>query len=293
MELREWLELYRYYHVSELVNDKVNREKKKNFAKLRLIIQDGTKKDVLNGFYGKDKIELQGLKESAKKTEMFDEFVCKREIKFEKTKIEVIPGDCLEVAIELSEKYGEMPVVLNMANAFKPGGGYRDGSGAQEENLFRRSNLFMCLDENPEKSVKYPIPEFGCIYTPNAVVFRGSEAKGYPYLSKPEYISFIASAAYRHPPLKEDRLDDKDEKGTKRKIVTILNVAYEKGHSIVVLSALGCGAFRNPPHHIAEIFKQVLAEFDGCFKLVVFAIFDDHNVGKHSNLGAFQEIFGK
>lgn len=34
------------------------------------------------------------------------------------------------------------PVVLNMANAYRAGGGFRTGAGAQEENLHRRTNLF-------------------------------------------------------------------------------------------------------------------------------------------------------
>ena len=40
-------------------------------------------------------------------------------------------------------------VVLNMASATTPGGGYRKGQGAQEENLFRRSNYCQSLDTLP------------------------------------------------------------------------------------------------------------------------------------------------
>ena len=43
-------------------------------------------------------------------------------------KIMVINGDCLDTVIHIKEKYPDCnPVVLNMANANSPGGGWRDG----------------------------------------------------------------------------------------------------------------------------------------------------------------------
>ena len=41
----------------------------------------------------------------------------------------VVNGDCLDTVQSLKNKIPELnPVVLNMANAFTPGGGWRDGS---------------------------------------------------------------------------------------------------------------------------------------------------------------------
>jgi uncharacterized protein (TIGR02452 family) len=60
---------------------------------------------------------------------------------------------------------------------------------------------------------------------------------------------------------------------------------------------LGCGAFRNPPNHVAEIFHEqlVLGEFAGVFDRVVFAIFDDHNAHRDhnpdGNVLPFQRMF--
>ncbi len=31
-----------------------------------------------------------------------------------------------------------------------------------------------------------------------------------------------------------------------------------KGHDAIVLSAFGCGAFGNPPEHIATLFKEII-----------------------------------
>ena len=58
-----------------------------------------------------------------------------------------------------------------------------------------------------------------------------------------------------------------------------------------MLSALGCGAFANPPADVALVFHEVLSEpeFNGAFKQIVFAILDDQNAGKaHNPDGNFQ-----
>ena len=57
------------------------------------------------------------------------------------------------------------------------------------------------------------------------------------------------------------------------------------GHDALVLGALGCGAFRNPPKHIATLFHKVIEEpeFLNQYKLLLFAIREDHNSRKEHN----------
>jgi uncharacterized protein (TIGR02452 family) len=295
----EWLEKFQH-HVNEVKNDPKNVQKREMLPTRRLMIQHETLRCLKRGSYPYQdsdiKFDSDLLKKSVEQSIMykgheFDQILKK---KFEKTRIQVVEGDCLDIALDFQTKYASTPVVLNMANAFTPGGGYKHGSGAQEENLFRRTNLSFCLDENSSVKWSYPIPEFGGIYTPEATVFRGAESKGYPYLNEVKYLSFIASAAYRHPLLTfEGELEKDFVEGTEMKIRTMLHIANRHNHSIVILSAFGCGAFRNPPLHIAAIFQKVLIEFDGCFEHVVFAIFDDHNAGKDGNLAPFKKVFSK
>lgn len=76
-------------------------------------------------------------------------------------------------------------------------GGYIKGAGAQEENLYRRTNFFQIVDDpyqqwNSFRNWNYPLPEFGGLYIPNAYVFRKSELNGYAFLEKPEFMSFVA-----------------------------------------------------------------------------------------------------
>mgnify|MGYP000199309063 CR=1 FL=1 len=57
------------------------------------------------------------------------------------------------------------------------------------------------------------------------------------------------------------------------------------GHDSLVLGALGCGAFCNPPRHIARLFHEVMEEpeFLNKYRYLVFAIIDDHNSRKSHN----------
>jgi len=152
---------------------------------------------------------------------------------------------------------------------------------------------------NPQ--TKYPIPYFGAIYTPDVQVFRSSEATGYALLPEPFVVSCVAVAGLKKPKLVmqkgEYRLKPKDALTTMEKIRTILRVAVLYDHRHLVLSALGCGAYANPPKHIAELFRQILweAEFEDRFDLVTFAIFDDQNSRKahnpEGNLAPFRAVF--
>jgi hypothetical protein len=115
--------------------------------------------------------------------------------------------DCLEQAGAFLSGRGLTRVaVLNMANARTPGGGFRRGCGAQEENMHRRSDLHLYLEDTsawehawaPRTSggrrsltacrantAFYPIPDDAVLYSRDVRVFRGPESDGYPTLSEP------------------------------------------------------------------------------------------------------------
>jgi hypothetical protein len=78
---------------------------------------------------------------------------------------------------------------------------------------------------------------------------------------------------------------------TKDKMRLCLRMAGAKGHTMLVLGAIGCGAFRNPPQEVATCWMEVLSEVEfagGWFKEIWFAVYD---LRKEGNFEIFKEAF--
>ena len=191
------------------------------------------------------------------------------------TEVTVESGDTLEITQELKSQ-GFRPLVLNMACVHKPGGGWEKGTGAQEESLFYRSVYYQTLSPH-----FYPLDDASAVYSPEVTVFRDTELNNLRG-SETWQADFIAVAALRHPKLtgggqqgQPDVMrfaDVRDLELTRRKLELIFQVGLQHGHDSLVLSAFGCGAYRNPPGAIIGLFNELLAKYDGCFQKVVFAI---------------------
>ncbi len=182
---------------------------------------------------------------------------------FEKMEIEVVNEDTLVVA----EKYsGQNTCILNMASKFKPGGGVRTGKKAQEEELFRRTNYFKTLSKEFYE-IAYP----DIIYSPKVWIVKD---KNYQDLEKPWSSAFIAAPMLRRPQLDiKGYYQPKDLEMAQKIIEHIFAVAFENDHEILILGALGCGAYRNPPEQVIPIFNEMLTKYYGCFKKVIFAVY--------------------
>lgn len=235
--------------------------------------------------------------EMMRKTVFYEHEICLPETLqgCEQTIVEVQNIDCLYAGVELKEQ-GYNPAVLNMASRRNPGGGVTTGAGAQEETLFRRTNLFRSLyqfapyaEQYGIKRARYQYPldrNFGGIYTPDAIYFRESEQNGYALLDKPVSLSFITVAGMNRPDLTADgMIAEHHVEPIKNKMRTIFRIGLMHCHDSLVLGALGCGAFRNPPRHVARLFHEVLEEpeFMNRYRKIVFAILDDHNAHQSHN----------
>lgn len=220
------------------------------------------------------------------------------------TIIEAKNQDCLYAAYDLYKQYNCTPCVLNMASYVKPGGGVVNGSRAQEESLFRRTNLcasLYCFSSYGKHlgwellENAYPIEGINdAIYTNGVTVFKDTESNGCQPLSEPYMINVVSVAALKNPKLNRDgSLMELPYKMMYEKIRTILNVAIENRQEYLVLSAFGCGAYHNPPSDIASMFHNLLSQepYSHAFKRIIFAIIDDKNAKGIGNFATFKEIF--
>ena len=177
------------------------------------------------------------------------------------TKLSVVNNDCLVVGKQMQDE-GLNPAVLNMASAYRPGGGVLNGARAQEECIFRRSNLFMSLylfdrqmydlviEPNMDGMYElsfiqqgYPMDEnFGGIYSADVTVFKDGK---YEWLHNPYQTAFISVAAMNvnralrqgENILVDGRLSDCAVAITKNKIRTIYRIGILHGHDSLVLGA--------------------------------------------------------
>lgn len=251
---------------------------------------------------GLDNVMIDGTKFYGKKVEVdYNTFP-----KYE-TEVKVVNNDCLYEAKKLIDE-GLKPAVLNMASFHTPGGGVINGSAAQEENIFRRTNIFKSLyqfnhiGDNygiKQKEERYPLDyNYGGIYTPKVFVFKGSDDVDYKLLDEPFYVDVITLPAVKNPSMKNGKIVPWVETTIKNKIKQILNIALENKNDSLVLSAFGCGAYGTPPEQMAKFFADVLAseKYQGLFRVIHFAIIDLKSTnGKHNpngNIKPFKEVFG-
>jgi len=197
-----------------------------------------------------------------------------------KTEVEVVNEDCIMTARKYA-KLGKV-CILNMANDLIPGGGVERGSMAQEEELCRKSDLYPSL--NPRM---YPLQANEFIYTENITFFKGSRYRDI----LPFKVDVLTIAAPNLRDVKKDKGFDKIAYAAliNYKLDCILNTPALKSCEYLVLSAFGCGAFKNNPEFIAKQFKKALENNKHLpYKKIIFSIIDDKN--GNGNFETFKKI---
>jgi uncharacterized protein (TIGR02452 family) len=193
--------------------------------------------------------------------------------------INVVNGDTLTAAQKLIAE-GLEPLVLNMASDYCPGGGVAKGSRAQEEEIFRCTNYDQCSNRK-----LYPIGTTELIVTENVDIIKDED---YGLLHDYVKADFIAIAALRNPRSNGSDYLDKDAQEIMRaKIDSIFRYAVYQEKDCMVLGALGCGAFHNPPKAVCALFKESLDRYGKYFRKIVFAVLSGD---KNCNYDVFKSL---
>ena len=243
-------------------------------------------KDTLRAFILAEKskryhrLAEENLQQSKKLYQNFSKATC----------IFVHADDWGVVTQQLTQRFGQCFAVLNMANAFIPGGGYVEGAAAQEENMYRRSNCHFSItsaDYDAKRDQYYPRMtrllqgHTGYVYLDTQhprICIRGPEDPekpdlGYEWLANHEVFPFYEMRASAQD-LRDGRSFDIHE--AHRRIAAQFNTLQRHQIRHVVFGAFGCGAFLNPANEVAAIYRQELEQRLEHFDCVAFAIRSSH-----------------
>jgi uncharacterized protein (TIGR02452 family) len=191
-----------------------------------------------------------------------------------KPRIEIINDDVLAVARNLRNAFPDAPsiAILNLGSQYKPGGGVRTGSLAQEESLFLRTDLRRFLDVS-----HYPLDD-KVAFSPHVAVHE--MRIGVELHQKPQplfHVDVITAALMKDPKVKSGSYGEAfayqdDMEFTQNVIDGIFEVAARHKCRHLVLGALGCGAYHNPVDAVLECFQTALKNYGYLFDVIQFAI---------------------
>jgi uncharacterized protein (TIGR02452 family) len=193
---------------------------------------------------------------------------------------------------------GQGPVAtLNFASARNPGGGFLNGSQAQEESLARSSALYASLlqaGEYYERHRASPslLYSDAMILSPDCPIIRADDGT---LLEEPRLATFITSAAPNAGATANNRRDELPEipEIFRRRSEYVLALAASQGYKHLVLGAWGCGVFRNDPDMVAATFTDHLRRgaWADRFQRVVFSVLDTS--WSQETFAAFQAAMGQ
>jgi uncharacterized protein (TIGR02452 family) len=185
---------------------------------------------------------------------------------------------------------------LNFASAKNPGGGFLNGSLAQEEALACASGLYPCLLRAPEYYERNRANHSALyldliIFSPLVPFFRNDTGL---LMEKSVHASVITAPAPNAGAVaqNEPANSSKVVATLQRRAELVLEVARAHQVDDLVLGAWGCAVFRNDPRQVALVFADLLkpgGQFAGVFKEVVFAVLDGSENG--GTYRAFAERF--
>ena len=152
----------------------------------------------------------------------------------------------------------------------------------------------------PHRNAENPLYNDDCIFTPDVKVFK-SDINFPELLPEDKWwdVDVITCAApnlrnmpsnYMNPNAGSQKVEITYERlralHTAR-IQRVFEIAMENKAQVLILGAFGCGAFRNPPEMVAEVFAKFTEEYRENFDVIEYAVF--HIERERANYEAFKK----
>lgn len=188
-------------------------------------------------------------------------------------------------------------LVMNFASPVHPGGGYLEGSGAQEECLCRESTLYESLlspASRPfyeiNRSSRDPVESDAMILSPHVEVFRYGPEKRYAFRFPSVKTAVLSVPAPNLQGKAHGQPRALIRETVCRRIRNFLACAAFYGYSSLTLGAWGCGVFGHDPADMAASFYEVLyrEQWASLFADIRFAVYDPPGAPKKN-----YEIFSR
>ena len=183
---------------------------------------------------------------------------------------------------------GKKIALLNMGDYRRFGGGWDVGNGGLESEIFMRTNISTSLGTLSQR----PGP-FESVYTSDVTLLRSGMDEGYRFLDGMERMKLDVVTTYAYdnrvpytyqgisldPDMHKEAAGWDDQSKfiyliAFNKISNVLSACVSNEVKTVILGALGCGNFKNPPYVVAAAFCSAINNFRGIFDNIYISLID-------------------
>lgn len=225
--------------------------------------------------YGTKTIDIsKELKYAIENTTTYNSTINLKEFKPRDTKFSVYLETTLDGCLREYDTNSNV-CALNFASAKNAGGGFLNGSNAQEESLARATGLYACIEGNNiyrknKENSNNCLYSHDMIYSPKVPVFRDNDDN---LIEEPYYVSFITAPAVNAKEALKRNVSQRDIDYTMyERISRLFSIALDNEVDVLVLGSWGCGVFGGDVEKLAGMFCELLEnEFKGAFEKVVFS----------------------
>ena len=199
-------------------------------------------------------------------------------------KISVVNENCIKTCLKLNKSknnHNHNVGLLNMCSVSKLGGAVYKGMFAQEEEIYRSTNIFSKISD-----IHYPISNDQLLLTKNVKIIQCRSSKSYfDFINvKKEkcFIDIISIPSLRKPDvILKDNLEfyknEEDFQIIYNKLESLFKTFILNNNIDIVIGAFGCGIYKNPINDVIKIFKSLLVDYSKFFNSITFSILDKSN----------------